>query len=120
MAVIAPGAAKAYCLRMKALTANANALIMGMLAMLFCLATPVVAAPVPHFDDLMATSEAAPDMPCCPEKGTTNKACNQMCPAVAAVTISFAFVPGFRTLSFQTSRQVRSGLTYDPVAPPPR
>jgi hypothetical protein len=104
---------------MKMLPAEAIALMIGMLAMLFCAAAPVSATPGFHHQGMVAM-ESTSDMPCCPEKSTTIKACSQMCPAVATVTFGLAYIPVFRTLQFQIAGQTRNGRTYEPLAPPPR
>lgn len=104
---------------MQMLPAKAIALMIGMLAMLVCMAAPASAAPGSHHQG-MAAMESTSDMPCCPEKSSTIKACSQMCPSIAAVTFGLAYVPIFRTLQFQIGVQIRTGLTYDPLAPPPR
>jgi hypothetical protein len=99
---------------------RALAMLAGLLAMLACLYTPASAAPMPRGTHHAAAAMAA-DMPCCPEKGSPSlKVCGQPCAVIAVPLFTFAYLPQVSRLRFDMRMPATSGISYDPLAPPPR
>lgn len=95
-------------------------MLAGLFALLACLYAPASAAPIPRGMH-HATAGMAADMPCCPENETpTVKVCGQPCAVIAVPLFAFAYLPRVSRLSFDTRVPATPGISYDPLAPPPR
>lgn len=96
-------------------------MLCGLLAMLFCLSTPAAAEPSHFMGNTQPTAGMASDMPCCPEKSpAAPKSCSAQCTLIAPARYELAYVPLVKDVRFIFIEAVGSGMTYAPVAPPPR
>ena len=94
-------------------------MLAGLLALLACLYVPASAEPQAHGAPSAAGMSA--DMPCCPEKGPPSlKLCGLPCAVIAVPLFTFAYLPRVSRLSFDTRVPAALGISYDPLAPPPR
>ena len=84
-------------------------------ALLLCLNTPVQAAG--QADSMpMAHSQ----MPCCPDRPAPSKTCAAQCPVLVADRFLLAYVPAEAMVRFDAVSVTGHGLSYKPLAPPPR
>ncbi|MCA1936026.1 MAG: hypothetical protein LDL37_11260 [Asticcacaulis sp.] len=97
-------------------------IVAGLLAMLSGLHAPEAAGPWAHHEDThlhlhVRSSEA----PCCADKGAASlKLCGQHCAAIATASFLFMHLPSVKALDFQSRHRHSVGLSYRPLAPPPR
>lgn len=91
-------------------------ILFGLAALLLCVNTPVQAA-TPMDSMPMAHSQ----MPCCPDRPAPSvKACAAQCPVVVSDRFVLAYVPVVTMARFETFVVAGNGLSYEPLAPPPR
>lgn len=98
------------------------AIILGLLAMLSCLHTPVVAEPLErHNSEAHLHALPLSTASCCPDKGTaSHAACSQHGAALSPMPFAFAHLPLAVTLTYEWRLPSASGVSYTPTAPPPR
>ena len=101
---------------------KAFAIVLGLLAMLSCLHTPVAAEPLErHNSEAHLHALPLSTAPCCPDKGTaSHAACSQHGAVIAPMVFAFAHLPLAAALTYELRLSSASGVSYTPTAPPPR
>ena len=99
---------------------NMFGILFGVVALLLCVNVPAQARPA-IAGGHSAHGVMPDDMHCCPDAPSTPmKACAQHCPLVVAPGFAFHHITAEKSVEFHMTSATRLGVTYAPLAPPPR
>lgn len=97
-------------------------IVAGLLAMLSGLHAPETAGSWAHHEDThLHVHVRSSETSCCADRGAASvKVCGQHCAAIAAANFHFTYSPLVADMVFEPRHFRVAGLSYAPLAPPPR
>lgn len=92
----------------------------GLFAMIFCGNAITIAGTQDAHTMIGMNVAGSEDAPCCPDRGMSSFVMCTQCPVLSADNSALNYKPLTKPMHFVTGAHPLVGLTYKPLAPPPR